>query len=211
MISEATLQRLTQIYRTLSRMARKGDECELLSSTQLGKLIGVPSHTIRKDISSLGMGDIGNSGRGYSVEKLQNFIGQKLGLTVAKRTAIIGLGRIGSALLEYGKFSNAGFSVVAGFDSSINRIDLLKTDVPLYCSYDIAEVVKREKIELAFLAVPASSAEQSMERLVEGGIKGIVNFSPMILQNENNSVFIRNVDLSGELTMLSALISVNNI
>lgn len=205
-LSEATLKRLIQMFRTLSRMLRYEPEVTSISSAQLGELIGVPSHTIRKDISCLG--EIGSSGRGYEIEKLCGFLADRLGINKERKAAVIGLGKIGTAILEYEKFSNSGFDVVAGFDSDVNRVDTIHTSVPVYPSYRIAEVVEREGIELAFLAVPAVAAEKSVERLVEGGIKGIVNFSPLVLKHDN--VFVRNVDLTGELTLLSAMISVHN-
>lgn len=205
-LSEATLKRLIQMFRTLSRMLRYEPEVLSISSAQLGELIGVPSHTIRKDISCLG--EIGSSGRGYEIDKLCSFLADRLGLNEERKAAVVGLGKIGTAIIEYEKFSNSGFGVVAGFDSDINRVDTIHTAVPVYPSYQIADVVQREGIELAFLAVPAVAAEKSVDRLVEGGIKGIVNFSPLVLKHDK--VFVRNVDLTGELTLLSAMISVNN-
>lgn len=204
-IPEATLIRLTQIYRALSRVIRFEDDVVRLSSSQIADLIGTTSHTIRKDISCLG--EVGNSGKGYDVQRLYDFLAEKLGLSVDRKTAVVGLGKIGTALMEYGRFSNVGFDLKAGFDADTNRVDTIVTDIPVYPAYDIAEIIAREKIELAFLTTPAGGAEKSVERLVEGGIKGIVNFSPITLKSEN--VFIRNVDLSGELTLLSALISLN--
>ncbi len=202
-ISEAALKRLTQVYRTLSRVIRFESHDESISSAQLGKLIGVPSHTIRKDISCLG--EIGSSGRGYNIEKLHAFIALNLGLDTPKKAAVVGIGKIGSALIEYGRFGNSGFDVVAGFDADVNHIEAMRSDVPLHPAYDIEEIVKRENIELAFLTVPAEGAEKSLERLISGGIKGVVNFSPLILKSEK--IHIRNVDLTGELTLLSAMIT----
>jgi len=202
-ISEASLKRLTQIYRTLSRMIRFDQSDESVSSAQLGDLIGVPSHTIRKDISCLG--EIGSSGRGYDVVKLHGFLASELGLATPKKAAVIGIGKIGSALIEYGRFGNSGFDVVAGFDSDVNRIEAKKSEVPLYPAYDIEEIVRREKIELAFLTVTADGAVRSLERLIRGGVKGVVNFSPLILKSDE--IHIRNVDLTGELTLLSAMIN----
>ena len=204
-LPEATLKRLTQIYRALQRLIRFDEDVVSLSSSKLGELINVPSHTIRKDISCLG--EIGNSGKGYDVKKLYSFLAENLGLTIDRRTAVVGLGKIGTALMEYGRFGDVGFNLTAGFDADNNRVDTIITDIPVFPAYDIAEVVSRKKIELAFLATPSSGAEKSVERLIEGGIKGIVNFSPKILKSDR--VFIRNVDLSGELTLLSALISIN--
>ncbi len=202
-LSDATLKRLTQMYRTLSRMIRFEKFDQTVSSAQLGSILGVPSHTIRKDISCLG--EIGGSGRGYDVEKLQHFLGEKLGVDTPKRAAVVGIGKIGSALIEYGRFGNSGFDLIAGFDANINHIEAMKSDVPLYPAYDIEELVKRQKIELAFLTVPAEAAAKSLERLIAGGIKGVVNFSPLILNSDE--IYIRNVDLTGELTLLSAMIN----
>ena len=204
-ISEATLKRLTQMYRTLSRMIRFDQLGTTISSAQLGDLINVPSHTIRKDISCLG--EIGSSGRGYDIEKLHSFLAQKLGVDKPKRAAVVGIGKVGTALIEYGRFGNSGFELIAGFDADVNHIEAMKSDVPLYPAYEIEEIVAREKIELAFLTVPAVAAEKSLDRLIKGGIKGVVNFSPLVLKNEN--IHIRNVDLTGELTLLTAMINLS--
>ncbi|MGM0461490.1 MAG: redox-sensing transcriptional repressor Rex [Fibrobacterota bacterium] len=206
-ISDATLKRLTTTYRVLSRLLRFEPQITTLSSTQLGAYIGYPAHTVRKDISYLG--EIGNTGKGYDVGELHDFIAAKLGLDTPRRAAVIGLGRIGSAILEYGRFSQAGFDVVAGFDSNINLVDSMVSHVPVYPSYDISDIISRYTIELAFLAVPAEGAEKSLQRLIDGGIKGVVNFSPLILKSDR--VIIRNMDITGELTLLSALITMKNL
>ncbi|MGM0443926.1 MAG: redox-sensing transcriptional repressor Rex [Fibrobacterota bacterium] len=206
-LSDASLKRLTSIYRVLSRLLWFRSDVANLSSTKLGEYIGYPAHTVRKDISCLG--EIGSSGRGYNVEDLHDFIGEKLGLDTPRKAAVVGLGRIGSAILDYGRFSKSGFDVVAGFDSDINRVDTLVSNVPIYPSYDMAEIINRLSIELAFLAVPAESAQKSIDRLIGGGIKGVVNFSPLILKSDK--IIIRNMDITGELTLLSALITVKKL
>lgn len=204
-ISDATLKRLTQVYRTLSRLIWFEPEVKYVSSAKLGELIDFPSHTIRKDISCLG--EIGNSGRGYDVVDLHDFIAEKLGLHKERKAAVVGLGRIGTAILDYGRFGKSGFNVVAGFDSNINRVDTLVADVPLFPAYEMTDIVREKGIELAFLTVPAEGAEKSLQRLIDGGIKGVVNFSPIVLKSDD--IIIRNVDITGELTLLSALITVN--
>ena len=205
-LSEATLKRLILMYRTLSRMIRYSDDVSTVSSAQLGELIGVPSHSIRKDLSNLG--EIGSSGKGYDVEKLTHFLAEKLELNRERKACVVGLGKIGTALIEYETFSNSGFEMVAGFDSDMNRVDTIRTTVPVYPAYKIAEVLAKENIEMAFLAVPAMAVAKTIKRLKEGGILGIVNLSPVVLTEDD--VFIQNIDLTGELTMLSAMISVNN-
>ena len=203
-LSEATLKRLVQMYRTLSRMLRYDDEVASISSAGLGELIGVPSHTIRKDLSNLG--EIGSSGKGYDVTKLCDFLADKLNLNIGRKACVVGLGKIGTALIEYETFINSGFEVVAGFDSDIDRVDTIRTTVPVYPAFKIAEIIKEENIEMAFLAVPAMAVKKTIDRLKEGGIKGVVNLTPVVLKEDG--VFVRNVDLTGELTLLSAMIAI---
>jgi redox-sensing transcriptional repressor len=171
-----------------------------VSSGRLGELIGVPSHTVRKDINFLQ--GIGQLGKGYSVKDLRTLIGKKLGIE-KRNAAVIGLGKIGTAIMEYEGFFSAHIEIVAGFDSDINRIDTIKTKVPLFASREISEIVEQKGIELAFLTSSPESAKVCFERLQKGGIKAILNFTPTFLVSDK--IHIRNMDLVLESTILSAM------
>jgi redox-sensing transcriptional repressor len=125
-------------------------------------------------------------------------------LSKGKKACIVGLGRLGTAILNYGQLGPHGFDIVAGFDSNINKIETISTDIPLFPAHEIALVVKRKGIELAALTVPAQATEETVDKLIEGGIKGIVNFTPAVIRPAKN-VFVRNIDLVGEFRTLSAL------
>jgi redox-sensing transcriptional repressor len=204
-IPHATIARLSTIYNVLEQLILS-DGCPHISSNKIGELIGVPSHTIRKDINYLG--DIGMLGKGYGTKDLRAVIAQKLGLE-KRRAAIVGLGKLGTAILDYKNFFSAGIEIVAGFDSDINRIDTIKTRTPLFASREMTDRVKEYGIEMAFLTCSPDAANICFERLAAGGIKAIINFTPKILFSEK--IHIRNIGLVLESTILSAMIGLDKL
>jgi len=205
MIPNAAVERLSTIYNLLEQVILNGNDTHI-SSNKIGELIGVPSHTIRKDINFLG--DIGQLGKGYSAKELRALIAKKLGIE-KRRAAIVGLGKLGSAIMDYKNFFSAGIEIVAGFDSDINRIDTIKTRIPCFPSREITDIVKEKNIEMAFLTCSPDAAKVCFERLEKGGIKAMINFTPNILLSD--TIHIRNIGLVLESTILSAKIGLDNI
>jgi redox-sensing transcriptional repressor len=201
-VPHPSLARLLSIYRLLEQLERDG--VKSVSSSELGKILGFKADSIRKDVSYLG--EVGNFGGGYEVLKLKAHIGTNLGLDRKRKACVVGLGRLGTAILNYGDLSENGFFVVAGFDSSINKLETITTSVELFAAHEIPEIVMRKGIEIGVIAVPAGAAQETADRLMEGGIRGIINFSPATLRSKNN-VMIRNLDLLGECMILSTLLS----
>ena len=201
-IPKPTISRLCKIYSLLEELEDKAGIT--VSSKAIGERIGVGSHSVRKDISYLG--ELGNVGSGYEVSKLKTHIGQRLGLNVERKACVVGLGKLGSAIMQHEKLFSGNFKIVAGFDANINLIETIVTDIPVYPTCDIIETVRRNAIELAILTVPGHSAQEIVKRLIEGGIKGIINLSSATLSaSMNESVFISNIDMFGEFRFLSAL------
>ncbi|MDR3342062.1 MAG: redox-sensing transcriptional repressor Rex [Treponema sp.] len=166
-----------------------------VTSTQVEALTGWSSHTIRKDISYLG-GDcdgsaIGSSS-GYHPAILAPAIKKALGLDRRRRFCVVGLGRLGSAYLNFRGFELEEFELIAGFDTNVNRVEIVRSSVPLYPAYKMAEVIHRFAIELALLCVPEEAAQAAVEKLIAAGIRGIVNFAPVALR-VSPEIVIRNV------------------
>jgi len=193
-----------------------------ISSASLSALLGIPAHTIRKDISYLAgspvdsnhqkaaeaVQDTGPSPRtsqGYQIPLLIKRIDRALGVSAPLKACIVGLGRIGMALLSYQEFIPRGIHIVAGFDKDINKIELTASPVPLFPSYEIEEQIEVLRIDLGVIAVPAPSAQQVADKLIRGGIRGILNFAPVTLKSEK-PVVIRNIYMVEEFRFLSALI-----
>jgi redox-sensing transcriptional repressor len=207
-IPEPAKERLLYLMRFLEkRVGGFGLASPRITSGEVEAITGWSSHTIRKDISYLdGEGSAGTSA-GYDPATLIPAIKQALGLGGRRRLCVAGLGRLGSAYLNYGGFDSGGeFELAAGFDTSVNRVEILKSPVPLYPSFKMAEVISRFGIELALLCVPAGAAQAAAEKLAAAGIRGIVNFAPIMLKLPPE-IAVRNVYVIDELRALAVKLS----
>ncbi len=152
-----------------------------ITSVELSELTGWTDATIRRDISLLEL-HTGVS-NGYNTEELKDFIQSALSINLQnkKNCCIVGLTKLGEALLENSIFDNSPFKIVAGFDTNMNRIELMKSNLPLYPTVDLEEKIHSLKIEYAILTVTDDRAQNIADRLVNYGIKGIVNYTNTIL------------------------------
>jgi redox-sensing transcriptional repressor len=180
-----------------------------ITSAQIEALSGWASHTVRKDISFLGTaldGAAVGSQAGYEPAALVSHIKRALGLGKRRKFCVVGLGRLGSAYLNLTEVDDSEFELVAGFDSNVNRTEILKSSVPLYPAYKMGEVISRFGIEIALLCVPVEAAQAAADRLLEAGIRGILNFAPALI-TVPQGVAVRNVYVTDELRALSIKIS----
>ncbi|MDR2471700.1 MAG: redox-sensing transcriptional repressor Rex [Treponema sp.] len=196
MIPEPAKERLLCLMRLLER-----HDGPLITSTEAEALSGWSSHTIRKDISYLG-GDCGGSPGGYVPASLIAAIQKALGLERRRRLCVVGLGRLGSALLNFSALESGEFELIAGFDTNVNRVEILKSPVPLYPAYKMPELIRRLAVEAALLCVPVGAAQGAAEKLAESGIRGILNFAPLALRL-GPDIAVRNVSMIDELRALA--------
>jgi redox-sensing transcriptional repressor len=198
-IPEATVGRLPIYLRALLELAerRRG---ETVSSEDLASLAGVNAAKVRKDLSYLG--SYGTRGVGYDVEYLLYQITRELGLTQDWPAAIIGVGNLGRALASYKGFSEKGFRIAALFDIEDAVVGAEVGGLEVRHLDDLKEVVTEEGISIGIVATPPQSAQEVAERLVDAGVKSILNFAPAVV-NVPPDVNVRKVDLSTELQILS--------
>jgi redox-sensing transcriptional repressor len=196
------IERLTKLYTVITGLKKSNKK--RISSTELESLTGIQAHSIRKDLSLLA--SVKSSKDGYSTESLEELLSMTFGFERKRKICIAGLDMHGMAILNNPDSALSGFEIAAGFDSSINRLEMITTKVPLYLFYEIEEKVRQLEIEFAILAVDSESAQKTADRLAAGGIKGILNFSPVILEPKQG-LLIRNIYLLEELRLLSALLA----
>jgi redox-sensing transcriptional repressor len=175
-----------------------------VTSAQVEDLTGWPRDTIRKDISFLG-GSVGGNA-GYEPELLIPLIKKALGLDRRRKFCVVGLGRLGSAYLNFTPPELAEFELAAGFDTNVNRVEILNSPVPLYPAYKMAEVISRQGIEIALLCVPTGSAQAAATQCAAAGIRGILNFAPVALRLPPE-LAVRNVYVTDELRSLTIRMS----
>ncbi|HEX2062959.1 MAG TPA: redox-sensing transcriptional repressor Rex [Acidimicrobiales bacterium] len=197
-IPEATVARLPVYLRSLLELAEA--KTATVSSERLAELAGVNAAKVRKDLSHLG--SYGTRGVGYDVEYLLFQVSRELGLTQDWPVVIVGMGNLGQALANYRGFLARGFQMVAVFDSDPAKIGTVAGGLVVRHVDDLAAVAAEDKVAVGVIATPATAAQEVCDRLVEAGIKSILNFAPVVL-NVPDDVALRKVDLSIELQILS--------
>jgi redox-sensing transcriptional repressor len=173
--------------------------------------LNINSHTIRKDINYIG--EIGPSPSGYPVKELNKLLSVKLGLEEKKKTCIVGIGKLGMAIINYLKSNDNDFMLIAGFESNTNKIEITDAGIPLYPTYRIKEIVEEKGIELAIITVSNTDVDEIIFKLESGGIRGIINFTAKtikpIIKKSGSNIWIRNINFENELRKLSAVIELN--
>ncbi|MCL2763076.1 MAG: CoA-binding protein [Treponema sp.] len=199
-ISGPAKERLLQLMCLLENHVLAGNTGPV-TSAQAEQLSGWPRDTIRKDISCLTEGASIGGNAGYEPELLIPLIKKALGLDRRRKFCVLGLGRLGSAYLNFTPPELAEFELAAGFDTNVNRVEILNSPVPLYPAYKLAEIISRFGIEIALLCVPAKEAQAAAEKCIAAGIRGILNFAPVAL-SVSPEVTVRNVYVTDELRSL---------
>jgi len=196
-IPRATAKRLPLYYRYLKNLFDSGKK--RISSSELSDVVKIDSATIRRDFSYFGA--LGKRGYGYDVENLMNFFSKQLNQDQLTNVALIGVGHLGQALLNYNFQGQNSIRVSAGFDVNEEIVDSILEGVPIYHIDDLKEQVEAQQFEVAILAVPGDAGQEIADVLVEAGIKGIMNFTTLRL-SVPDSVRVLDVDLSNELQSL---------
>jgi redox-sensing transcriptional repressor len=172
-IPDETIRRLPLYLRGLLFMSGQGRRS--ISSKDLADLIGVNPWQIRKDFSYFG--DFGVRGVGYQVDNLSKQIKKILKLDVVHKAALVGVGNIGSAVLMHPSFGMYSFDISAAFDINPKKVGRKIENIVIEDISNLRTIRKR-KIKIGIIAVPRNAAQETADKLVKVGIRGILNFSP---------------------------------
>jgi redox-sensing transcriptional repressor len=181
-IPDIIIGRLPVYLRALQQLSEKG--ILTTSSQELGEIIGISAAQIRKDISQFG--EFGKQGTGYSVPFLIERLRDILKVDRVWEVVIIGMGDIGHALARYQGFTNRGFHISMVFDNDPDKIGQKVGEYEILDTATMAEKLKQNRIKIAMLTVPATSAQEMTDQLVKAGVRAILNYAPISLSVPNN-------------------------
>lgn len=197
-ISESTVRRLSSYLRLLQEAEARGQDT--ISSEELADRGGATSAQVRKDLSFFG--SFGKRGLGYSVVELLQAIEGILGLDRRWRVALIGAGKIGSALISYRNFQRRGFEIQAVFDADPEKVGRRWGDQIILPDHEMEATLASLAIDIVIVAVPADAAQAAVDRVVRSGVRAILNFAPVRLRVPDG-VALRNVDMVMEMEGLT--------
>jgi redox-sensing transcriptional repressor len=168
---------------------------EKVFSYTLANETGVTSEQVRKDFSEFGIR--GNKKGGYNTNELLEVMENIFHRNKEHNIILIGMGNLGIALSKHSQFAQRNMNIVATFDIDPFK-QKVRSDIPVYSLSRLKEIIDRFKVKVAILAVPEISVQEVTDELVRLGIKGIVNFAPVLLKVPQD-VIINNVNLCNEL------------
>ena len=198
-ISDAVIRRLPRYYRQLTDLCGRG--VVRISSHSLGQEMNITASQIRQDFSCFG--EFGQQGYGYNVEELRTEIGHILGVDKNHHLIMIGVGNLGRALLQNFRFSQAGFTVDAAFDVAPAVIGTEVNGVSVYSMDQVEEYIREHRIDVVVLTIPQAVAQETADRMIGLGIRGVWNFTNIELSSTNPDVKFENIHFADSLLTLS--------
>lgn len=197
-IPEKTVTRLSIYLRCLEEL--EADGVASVSSRQMAERFGLNSAQVRKDLAYFGQ--FGVRGLGYYIAELKHNLERILGLKQDWEVALVGVGNLGSALIAYKGFQARGFKIGVAFDTDPAKVGQVIGDVQVIDTAKLVSTLRKKKVKIAVVAVPAAAGQAVADLLVEAGVTAILNFAPTQL-TVPEGVKVQNVDLSVLLKTLS--------
>lgn len=189
--SEKTIERLSLYRRLLREMFANG--IESVYSHHLADRIGGTAAQVRRDLMDIGFS--GSSKAGYDVEGLTARIGDYLDGPVGEPVALMGMGNLARALLPFFSAHHRKLKIVASFDKDPHKAGRVIKGCRCYPVADLRPVLEEQGIRVAILTVPADAAQRVAERLVEAGVKGILNYTTVPLRLPSH-VVVEDIDMT---------------
>ncbi len=197
-IPDIIIGRLPIYLRALQRMAENG--LQTTSSQELGDRVGISAAQIRKDISQFG--EFGKQGTGYSIPFLTDKLREILKVDRIWDVALVGAGDMGHALGRYQGFKNRGFRIVMIFDNDQAKIGQKVGEFVVEDAAEMVEKIRGADVKIAMLTVPAASAQEVTDKLVQAGVKAILNYAPISL-NVPSGVYVQHIDPATHLQRMT--------
>jgi redox-sensing transcriptional repressor len=191
MISDKTIGRLSIYRRGIGEMLAEGRTH--VYSHEIAKACGVTAAQVRRDL--MPTGHLGSPSRGYSISGLIESISSILDDPEQEKVAIIGVGNLGRAILAYFMGRRPNLTIVAAFDADPGKVGRVIHGIRCFSMDQLADVVRKEGIEVGILTVPAAVAQTIADELVGTGIRGLLNFAPVALRVPPN-VYVEDLDVA---------------
>lgn len=188
-IPAVVIDRLPVYARALTELEEQGRD--VVSSQEMGQMLGVTPAQIRKDLSYFGR--FGKQGRGYNVRRLAQELRQILGLDRQWSMILIGVGHLGMAILSYDGFQPQGFIIVDAFDADPAMIGKKVGGLVVRDAAELPDYLKKRQVDVGIVATPASAAASIIDTLIAGGVRSILNYAPVAVHVPEN-VQVKNID-----------------
>lgn len=200
-----TIERLSQ-YRRALLICLDNDKDHIFSH-EIAKIQHITPVQVRRDLMLIGYS--GTLRKGYNIQELIDLIAEIIDSEQGIKVAIVGMGNLGRALINYFSGKRHKLSIVAGFDVNPEKIGKTMNEVPCYDSNRMKEIIKKENIEIGIITVPATQTTATADQLVEAGIKGILNYTPKPV-DVPEGVYLEEYDMITTLEKVAFYVKMEN-
>ena len=205
-VPEPTLRRLPWYLAFVKLMKGKGEA--FISSTQIAKEINVDPSQVAKDLSFVNIS--GKTRVGYDINALVDVLEDFLGFTSQHKAFLFGVGSLGASLLHDTGLSQYGLEIVAGFDVREDLDGNMINGIPVFHMDDFPAKKKEFGATIGVITVPVEKAQEVTDRIIEGGIKALWNFTPFRIRVPEHIV-VQNTSMYAHLAvMFNRLNSMNH-
>lgn len=196
-VPEPTLRRLPWYLSNLKLLKKRGEK--FVSSTQISKEINIDASQIAKDLSYVNIS--GRTRVGYEIDTLIAVLEDFLGFTHLHKAFLFGVGSLGGALLHDSGLSHFGLEIVAGFDVNPKLVGTSINGIPIYHTDELAQRMEQYCVSIGVLTVPIEIAQQVTDRMIDGGIRAVWNFTPFRIRVPEHIV-VQNTSLYAHLAVM---------
>ena len=196
-VPEPTLRRLPWYLSNIKLMKEKGEQ--YVSSTQISKEINIDASQIAKDLSYVNIS--GRTRVGYNIDALIEVLESFLGFTNMHKAFLFGVGSLGAALLRDSGLHHFGLEIVAAFDVNPELVGKDLNGIAIFHSDDFEAKMKEYDVNIGVLTVPINIAQEITDKMVDGGIKAVWNFTPFRIRVPENIV-VQNTSLYAHLAVM---------
>ena len=203
-VPEPTLRRLPWYLSNIKLMKEKGEQ--YVSSTQISKEINIDASQIAKDLSYVNIS--GRTRVGYNIDALIEVLESFLGFTNMHKAFLFGVGSLGAALLRDSGLHHFGLEIVAAFDVNPELVGKDLNGIPIFHSDDFEAKMKEYDVNIGVLTVPINIAQEITDKMVDGGIKAVWNFTPFRIRVPENIV-VQNTSLYAHLAGMFNVLNFN--
>lgn len=204
-LPEKTVERLSEYRRTLLSLLTKGKTH--IYSHELANLHNITAVQVRRDIMLIGYSSVMR--KGYDVKELITIISEIVDTEEGQNVAVVGVGNLGRAITAYFTGKRPKLNIVATFDVDPNKVNKVISGVYCYHMNELENIIRKENISVGIITVPVEQANEVAEKLVLSGIKGILNFTSVLL-NVPSNVYLEEYDMITSLEKVSYFVKTRN-
>jgi len=189
--SARSIERLSLYHRVLAERGSYWGAS--VFSHELAQACQLTPAQVRRDLMVVGY--CGNPNRGYDVRCLLDSIAEYIDPAAPRLVAIVGMGRMGRAISQFLEGRTRKLRLAAAFDTDPSKIGVVFSGIPCFGIERMPEIVRKKRIEIGILAVPAAHAQTAAMQLAAAGVTGLLNFAPAVLHLPSR-IYAESIDMS---------------